>query len=127
MPSARLWEDAVTTPDIVLYMAAAQNANAPAGQTSAAMAPLSGYQSEDETAGEESRNHDRCRPPTAEDLDAVCAQFAAMAQMPGFSREMVQQQLAGALAQVDETTLSSMASQASLLVSLEYEAQGVSP
>ncbi len=22
--------------------------------------------------------------PTAEDLDAVCAQFAAMAQMPGF-------------------------------------------
>ena len=45
--------------------------------------------------------------------------------MPGFSREMIQQQLAGALAQMDETTLSSMASQATLLVSLEYEAQGV--
>ncbi len=97
-------EDAVTTPDIVLYMAAAQNANAPAGDEAETM-----------TAA-----------PTAEDLDAVCAQFAAMAQMPGFSREMIQQQLASAMEQVDETTLSSMASQASLLVSLEYEAQGVS-
>ena len=97
-------EEAVTTPDIVLYMAAAQNANAPAGAEAEAM-----------TAA-----------PTAEDLDAVCAQFAAMAQMPGFSREMIQQQLASAMEQVDETTLSSMASQATLLVSLEYEAQGVS-
>lgn len=97
-------EEAVTTPNIVLYMAAAQNANAPAGDEAEAM-----------TAA-----------PTAEDLDAVCAQFAAMAQMPGFSREMIQQQLASAMEQVDETTLSSMASQATLLVSLEYEAQGVS-
>ena len=97
-------EEAVTTPDIVLYMAAAQNANAPAGDEAEAM-----------TAA-----------PTAEDLDAVCGQFAAMTQMPGFSREMIQQQLASAMEQVDETTLSSMASQATLLVSLEYEAQGVS-
>ena len=97
-------EEAVTTPDIVLYLAAAQNANAPAGDEAETM-----------TAA-----------PTAEDLDAVCAQFAAMAQMPGFSREMIQQQLASAMEQVDETTLSNMASQATLLVSLEYEAQGVS-
>ena len=97
-------EEAVTTPDIVLYMAAAQNANAPAGDEAEAM-----------TAA-----------PTAEDLDAVCGQFTALAQMPGFSREMIQQQLASAMEQVDETTLSSMASQATLLVSLEYEAQGVS-
>ena len=41
-----------------------------------------------------------------------------MAQMPGFSREMIQQQLAGALAQMDEATLSSMARQATLIVSL---------
>ena len=114
-------EEAVTTPDIVLYMAAAQNANAPAGQNAAVMAPLSGYQSE---AGAEAEA--MTAAPTAEDLDAVCAQFAAMAQMPGFSREMIQQQLASAMEQVDETTLSSMASQATLLVSLEYEAQGVS-
>ena len=117
-------EEAVTTPDIVLYMAAAQNANAPAGQNAAAMAPLSGYQSEEETAGAEAET--MTAAPTTEDLDAVCAQFAAMAQMPGFSREMIQQQLASAMEQVDETTLSSMASQATLLVSLEYEAQGVS-
>ena len=117
-------EEAVTTPDIVLYMAAAQNANAPAGQNAAAMAPLSGYQSEDEPAGAEAET--MTAAPAAEDLDAVCAQFAAMAQMPGFSREMIQQQLASAMEQVDETTLSSMASQATLLVSLEYEAQGVS-
>ena len=97
-------EEAVTTPDIVLYMAAAQNANAPAGDEAEAMTAT----------------------PAAEDLDAVCAQFAALAQMPGFSREMIQQQLASAMEQVDETTLSSMASQATLLVSLEYEAQGVS-
>ena len=117
-------EEAVTTPDIVLYMAAAQNANAPAGQNAAAMAPLSSYQSEDETAGAEAET--MTAAPTAEDLDAVCAQFTALAQMPGFSREMIQQQLASAMEQVDETTLSSMASQASLLVNLEYEAQGVS-
>ena len=117
-------EEAVTTPDIVLYMAAAQNANAPAGQNAAAMAPLSGYQSEEETAGAEAET--MTAAPTAEDLDAVCAQFAALARMPGFSREMIQQQLASAIEQVDETTLSSMASQATLLVSLEYEAQGVS-
>ena len=117
-------EEAVTTPDIVLYMAAAQNANAPAGQNAAAMAPLSGYQSEEETAGAEAET--MTAAPTAEDLDAVCAQFAALARMPGFSREMIQQQLASAMEQVDETTLSSMASQATLLVSLEYEAQGVS-
>ena len=117
-------EEAVTTPDIVLYMAAAQNANAPAGQNAAAMAPLSGYQSEDETAGAEAET--MTAAPTAEDLDAVCGQFTALAQMPGFSREMIQQQLASAMEQVDETTLSSMASQATLLVSLEYEAQGVS-
>ena len=117
-------EEAVTTPDIVLYMAAAQNANAPAGQNAAAMAPLSGSQSEEETAGDEAET--MTAAPTAEDLDTVCAQFAAMAQMPGFSREMIQQQLASAMEQVDETTLSSMASQATLLVSLEYEAQGVS-
>ena len=117
-------EEAVTTPDIVLYMVAAQNANAPAGQNAAAMAPLSGYRSEEETAGAEAET--MTAAPTAEDLDAVCGQFTALAQMPGFSREMIQQQLASAMEQVDETTLSSMASQATLLVSLEYEAQGVS-
>ena len=126
-------EEAVTVPDIVLYMAASQTANG-TGMPAQSLTPLSEYpaaSSGGEAASSaasptaESTDETETVAPTADDLDAVCAQFAAMAQMPGFSREMIQQQLAGALAQMDETTLSSMASQATLLVSLEYEAQGV--
>ena len=62
--------------------------------------------------------------PTTYDLDAVSQQFAAMAQAPG-AREMLQNQLAGALSQLDGTVADNLASQAVLLVSLEYEAQGI--
>ena len=126
-------EEAVTVPDIVLYMTASQTANG-TGMPAQSLTPLSEYppaSSGEEAASSaasptaESTDETETVAPTADDLDAVCAQFAAMAQMPGFSREMIQQQLAGALAQMDETTLSSMASQTTLLVSLEYEAQGV--
>ena len=92
-------ESAFTTPDVVLYMAAAQNAARAAGST--------------ETV-----------TPTTYDLDAVSQQFAAMAQAPG-AREMLQDQLAGALSQLDGTVADNLASQAVLLVSLEYEAQGI--
>ena len=92
-------ESAFTTPDVVLYMAAAQNAARAAGST--------------ETV-----------TPTTYDLDAVSQQFAAMAQAPG-AREMLQNQLAGALSQLDGTVADNLASQAVLLVSLEYEAQGI--
>ncbi len=93
-------EEAFTTPDIVLYMAAAQHAAAAQGTT--------------ETV-----------TPAWTDLDAVTTQFSMMAQAPEFSREAVQQQLAGAMATVDDSVAESMASQAMLLVSLEYEAQGI--
>lgn len=93
-------EEAFTTPDIVLYMAAAQHAAAAQGTT--------------ETV-----------TPAWTDLDAVTTQFSMMAQAPEFSREAVQQQLAGAMAAVDDSVAESMASQAMLLVSLEYEAQGI--
>ena len=92
-------ESAFTTPDVVLYMAAAQNAARAAGST--------------ETV-----------TPTTYDLDAVSQQFAAMAQAPG-AREMLQDQLAGAFSQLDGTVADNLASQAVLLVSLEYEAQGI--
>ena len=92
-------ESAFTTPDVVLYMAAAQNAARVAGST--------------ETV-----------TPTTYDLDAVSQQFAAMAQAPG-AREILQNQLAGALSQLDGTVADNLASQAVLLVSLEYEAQGI--
>ena len=105
-------EDAVSVPDIVLYMAAAQHASNPE-QTSMPMTGLSEVQ---QNASENAAT----ATPVADDLDAVTAQFVAMTQMPGFSRELVQQQLSGAMAQLDETTLSSMTSQATLLVRLEY-------
>ena len=91
--------EAFTTPDVVLYMAAAQNAATAAGTT--------------ETV-----------TPTAYDLDAVTTQFAAMAEAPG-AREMLQAQLSGALASLDDSVADSLSSQAVLLVALEYDAQGV--
>ena len=116
-------EDAVTTPDIVLYLAAAQAANTPAGQTGMGMTGLADLQ-----ASGADRNTDmetETVAPTAEDLDTVCGQFAAMSQMPGFSRDAVQQQLTGAIGQLDDTMVENLKSQALLLVGLEYEAQGI--
>ena len=92
-------ENAFATPDVVLYMAAAQNAATAAGTT--------------ETV-----------TPTAYDLDAVTTQFAAMAEAPG-AREMLQAQLSDALASLDNSVADSLSSQAVLLVALEYDAQGV--
>ena len=116
-------EDAVTTPDIVLYLAAAQAANTPAGQTGMGMTGLADLQ-----ASGADRNPDtetETVAPMAEDLDTVCGQFAAMSQMPGFSRDAVQQQLTGAIGPLDDTVVENLKSQALLLVGLEYEAQGI--
>ena len=110
-------EDAVTTPDIVLYMAAAQAANTPAGQNSmgvTGLAEMPSAAADTETV-----------TPTAADLDTVCSQFAAMSQMPGFDRSMLQKQLDSAMSQLDSTLLENLKSQSLLLVQLEYEAQGV--
>ena len=112
-------EDAVTTPDIVLYMAAAQAANTPAGQNSMGMTGLA------ETPSAAADADTETVTPTAADLDTICSQFAAMSQMPGFTREAVQQQLAGAFASLDDTLMENLKSQSVLLVQLEYEAQGV--
>ena len=119
-------ESAVTTPDIALYMAAAQHANG-SGAISQDMTPLSEYPAASSAAPETADSADEAAAaaPTADDLDAVCSQLTAMTQMPGFTQEALRQKLAGALAQVDETALSGMSSQARLLVSLEYEAQGI--
>ena len=92
-------ENAFATPDVVLYMAAAQNAATAAGTTDTVT-------------------------PTSYDLDAVATQFAAMAQAPG-AREMLQAQLADAAAPQDDSAADSLSSQAMLLVALEYDAQGI--
>ena len=112
-------EDAVTTPDIVLYMAAAQAANTPAGQNSMGMTGLA------ETPSAAADADTEIVTPTAANLDTVCSQFAAMSQMPGFDRSMLQKQLDGAMSQLDSTLLENLKSQSLLLVQLEYEAQGV--
>lgn len=112
-------EDAVTTPDIVLYMAAAQAANTPAGQSSMGMTGLAEMPSAAADTDAETVT------PTAADLDTVCSQFAAMSQMPGFDRSMLQKQLDGVMSQLDSTLLENLKSQSLLLVQLEYEAQGV--
>ena len=112
-------EDAVTTPDIVLYMAAAQAANTPAGQNSMGMTGLAEMPSAAADTDTETVT------PTAADLDTVCSQFAAMSQMPGFDRSMLQKQLDSAMSQLDSTLLENLKSQSLLLVQLEYEAQGV--
>ena len=112
-------EDAVTTPDIVLYMAAAQAANTHAGQNSMGMTGLA------ETPSAAADADTETVTPTAADLDTVCSQFAAMSQMPGFDRSMLQKQLDGAMSQLDSTLLENLKSQSLLLVQLEYEAQGV--
>ena len=92
-------ENAFTTPDVVLYMAAAKNAATAAGTTDTVV-------------------------PTAYDLDAVATQLAAASRAPG-AREMLQSQLTDGLAQLDETVADSLSSQAMLLVALEYDAQGI--
>ena len=56
--------------------------------------------------------------PDAAALDIVTAQFAAMTQMPGFSRDAVQAQLAAAMGQAGESELSGLSAQAVLLVGL---------
>ena len=112
-------EDAVTTPNIVLYMAAAQAANTPAGQNSMGMTGLAEMPSAAADTDTETVT------PTAADLDTVCSQFAAMSQMPGFDRSMLQKQLDSAMSQMDSTLLENLKSQSLLLVQLEYEAQGV--
>ena len=91
-------EAAFTTPDVVLYMAAAQNAAQAAGSA-------------------------ETMTPSIYDLDAVSRQFAAMAQAPD-AREILQNQLSTAISQLDATMADNLSSQAVLLVGLEYEAQG---
>ena len=116
-------EDAVTVPDIVLYMAASQVANTPAGQTAMGMTSLAEMQTAESTS--EADTETETVAPTADDLDTACTQFAMMAQMPGFDRATIQQQLTSALGNLDQMVMDNLSSQSMLLVGLEYEAQGI--
>jgi len=88
-------EQALTTPDVALYMAASQSAAKRLGEESAV--------------------------PEASDLDTVNTAFAAMGAS---GRAQLQATLKQMLASVDQSTQDTLAKQAVLLVQLDYQAQG---
>ena len=91
--------DALTTPDVALYMAAA--------------------------AQSASRHGVETALPEPQDLDSAAAMLSAAAAAPDFDHEALLTRLSGAAGSLDETTAETLASQAVQLVRLEYQAQGI--
>ena len=91
--------DALTTPDVALYMAAA--------------------------AQSASRHGVETALPEPQDLDSAAAMLSAAAAAPGFDHEALLARLSGAAGSLDETAAETLASQAVQLVRLEYQAQGI--
>ena len=91
--------DALTTPDVALYMAAAAQSASRQGVETAL--------------------------PEPQDLDAASAMLSAAAAAPGFDHEALLARLSGAAGSLDETAAETLASQAVQLVRLEYQAQGI--
>ena len=91
--------DALTTPDVALYMAAsAQSASRQGVETAL---------------------------PEPQDLDSAAAMLSAAAAAPGFDHEALLARLSGAAGSLDATAAETLASQAVQLVRLEYQAQGI--
>ena len=91
--------DALTTPDVALYMAAAAQSASRQGVETAL--------------------------PEPQDLDSAAAMLSAAAAAPDFDHEALLARLSGAAGSLDETTAETLASQAVQLVRLEYQAQGI--
>lgn len=91
--------DALTTPDVALYMAAAAQSASRQGVETAL--------------------------PEPQDLDSAAAMLSAAAAAPGFDHEALLDRLSGAAGSLDETAAETLASQAVQLVRLEYQAQGI--
>ena len=91
--------DALTTPDVALYMAAAAQSASRQGVETAL--------------------------PEPQDLDSAAAMLSAAAAAPGFDHEALLTRLAGAAGSLDATAAETLASQAVQLVRLEYQAQGI--
>lgn len=91
--------DALTTPDVALYMAAAAQSASRQGVETAL--------------------------PEPQDLDSAAAMLSAAAAAPGFDHEALLARLSGAAGSPDETAAETLASQAVQLVRLEYQAQGI--
>lgn len=91
--------DALTTPDVALYMAAAAQSASRQGVETAL--------------------------PEPQDLDSAAAMLSAAAAAPDFDHEALLARLSGAAGRLDETAAETLASQAVQLVRLEYQAQGI--
>ena len=91
--------DALTTPDVALYMAAAAQSASRQGVETAL--------------------------PEPQDLDSAAAMLSAAAAAPDFDHEALLARLSGAAGSLDETAAETLASQAVQLVRLEYQAQGI--
>ena len=91
--------DALTTPDVALYMAAAAQSASRQGVETAL--------------------------PEPQDLDSAAAMLSAAAAAPGFDHEALLARLSGAAGSLDATAAETLASQAVQLVRLEYQAQGI--
>lgn len=91
--------DALTTPDVALYMAAAAQSASRQGVETAL--------------------------PEPQDLDSAASMLSAAAAAPDFDHEALLARLSGAAGSLDATTAETLASQAVQLVRLEYQAQGI--
>ena len=91
--------DALTTPDVALYMAAAAQSASRQGVETAL--------------------------PEPQDLDSAAAMLSAAAAAPDFDHEALLARLSGAAGSLDATAAETLASQAVQLVRLEYQAQGI--
>jgi ATP-binding cassette subfamily B protein len=92
-------EDALTIPDVALYMTAAQTAAKRLGKTKAT--------------------------PAVQDLDTVNATFAKMAAAGPAAAAQMQAQMKKGLSTVSKTTMDTVKKQSVLLVKLDYKAQGI--
>ena len=91
--------DALITPDVALYMAAAAQSASRQGVETAL--------------------------PEPQDLDSAAAMLSAAAAAPDFDHEALLARLSGAAGSLDATAAETLASQAVQLVRLEYQAQGI--
>lgn len=123
-------EEIFTTPDMVLYAMSAGEQGADAAGLDAAVQSINSLPAQLETmAGQmQAAAEAGMDPGTIQAADLPASLLDSLLTYDGSeeaARALVQGFLAQSMAQVDQSTLETMSSQAMLLVKLEYEAQGI--
>ena len=123
-------EEIFTTPDMVLYAMSAGEQGADAAGLDAAVQSINSLPAQLETmAGQmQAAAEAGMDPGTIQAADLPASLLDSLLTYDGSeesARALVQGFLAQSMAQVDQSTLDTMSSQAMLLVKLEYEAQGI--